>query len=195
MKKMMILSGVILLAYLLCACGRSNESVDSSICETEYVATDMDAFIADWQEACGRGADSVQHGVLSTEQSSAEVLLVPSLLIPEYSFLQVNANEHIIKYYYAPMDYQKTYVDYNEVILVTVAREQGTFDAVVEQYQLDVEDGMAYDAQRNCWHIDQDGYRVTVKFPESMVVDAGEDVKGMISFEWISASQPNGEVQ
>ena len=54
---------------------------------------------------------------------------------------------------------------------------------------------MAYDPQRNCWHVNVDTHRVTINLPSNVVFESSQQVRENFSFEIITGSQTSSSVQ
>ena len=153
---------------------------------------DWDEFLTTWSQAV-RDHSS---GTASVNGVNAKIsLTIPVLKSSEFKFYQVLIREHSYAYYYVPVDYEKGYFSYNLGIFVSIANGNGTFAAVMDQFELTPVNGIAYDESRNTWYIDKDGRCLDIAFPKSIPVTTEEELYSYFEFEEYTVSGNSGEVQ
>lgn len=124
--------------------------------------------------------------LFQNDEDNGRCLLIPNITSNEFEFYFAEAYGHNFFYYYVPKNYDKKFFDYTVGIIVSISKNNGTFSAVVEQYDLSVENGIAYDSNHNTWYIDFDSKLISICFPDSIVLQSGEELSNYFTFEEIA---------
>ena len=193
MRRLISVLLAILSVCLLSSCKSGEVEKNDSGANIEYVETDLELFINSWKENQYVNSDDNNNAILSND--TAENLIVPELHNLDFVFQQAKVFRRVYQYFYRPADSQMGSFSYDTCIWISIAREKNTFDAVVEQYKLEVIDDMAYDPQRNCWHVNVDTHRVTINLPSNVVFESSQQVREYFSFDIITSSRTSNDIQ
>ncbi|MBQ9086998.1 MAG: hypothetical protein IJY47_07425 [Clostridia bacterium] len=174
-----------LLGLCFVSCQANTDDTDDTGDTEAYVCKDSNAFVEDWLQAQNGG----DHSVLKEEDLTRHTVAVPRLVSEEFRFMYVEVNEYNYLYHYVPLHDQKAYFDYSEGIVVSVSREEDSFDIALRQMGLSAENGMAYDEKNNVWYLDRNGRRVAVTFPSDTVVSTAEALGQYFVFEEIASGE------
>lgn len=193
MKRLISVLLAILSVCLLSSCKFGEAEKNDNRANIEYVDTDLEHFINSWGQNQHVNSDGNINAILSND--FVENLIVPELHNLDFVFHNAKVFRKVYQYFYRPAGSQMGSFSYDTGIWISIAREKNTFDAVVEQYKLEVIDDMAYDSQRNCWHLNVDTHRVTINLPSNVVFESSQQVRENFSFEIITGSQTSSSVQ
>ena len=179
MKRILIVNIVILLVITFMGCGKlltkdSEEFMEGDL--PEYVGYDLDLFIKELQQYKNGTTEKVQDdkAILMNNNNFSEIdeITIPNIKSDKYIFLHMEVNKYNFKYYYGPENTgENKKFDYDTGIEVSVSREDNSFLTVLNQLDLTDLDGLAFDTDRNTWHINNEGRCVTVRFPKTEIVD------------------------
>ena len=179
MKRILIVNIVILLVITFMGCGKlltkdSEEFMEEDL--PEYVGYDLDLFIKELQQYKNGTTEKVQDdkAILMNNNNFSEIdeITIPNIKSDKYIFLHMEVNKYNFKYYYGPENTgENKKFDYDTGIEVSVSREDNSFLTVLNQLDLTDLDGLAFDTDRNTWHINNEGRCVTVRFPKTEIVD------------------------
>ena len=179
MKRILIVNIVIFLVITFMGCGNlltkdSEEFMEEDL--PEYVGYDLDLFIKELQQYKNGTTEKVQDdkAILMNNNNFSEIdeITIPNIKSDKYIFLHMEVNKYNFKYYYGPENTgENKKFDYDTGIEVSVSREDNSYLTVLNQLDLTDLDGLAFDADRNTWHINNEGRCVTVRFPKTEIVE------------------------
>ncbi len=179
MKKILIANIMIFLAITFLGCGNlltkdSKEFMEEDL--PEYVGYDLDLFFNELQQYKNDTTEKVQDdkAILMKNNIFSEIdeIMIPNIKSDKYVFLHMEVNKYNFKYYYGPKNTGKNNkFDYDTGIEVSMSREDNSFLIILNQLDLTDSNGLAYDMDRNTWHINNEGRSVTVRFPKTEIVD------------------------
>ena len=158
--------------------------------EIPYIAYDLDVFFDDlvrsYQDDGQSNAALVKY---VADASEIEQMTVPVLKSTEYKFRCVEIRDFGYMYYYVPADAKETrYFDSDTGITIIIMKSEKSFEAQVKQEGLTVVDGLAYNSEKNTWHINNDGKRTTIKFPKTETIDTSDLLYEFFGFKEYSVS-------
>lgn len=202
MKKLLVfLSTLIIVLSVLVGCNESTQDdhTDSDVTSTvkiaacqspEYTADDMDVFIQEWVQAQLNEAENQ----VNNNDANPISIVVPTLQSSEYRFMHMFVDEYNYQYYFVPLDYSEGYFDSDVGIQVLVSRTEGSFEAVMEQFELTPTNGTAYEPSHNFWIIDNDGKNIAIYFPPNVILQDASELNDYFTFETYGGSGDNGTV-
>lgn len=206
MKKITVIFGIILLLLGGClwSCqspafqsdntneeNRVKEDFTDTNDERENVSntyTSMDDFLETLQHLNGDQNPNVPNSnkpaASSNPLSGINDFIVPVLRIVEFEFMYLEINEYSFFYYYMPRETDNPLVfDYDKGIVVTISREENSFETVISQLGLLSQDGFALDSHRNTWHINNAGKNICIAFPCNVLIKDKDKLNDYFIFD------------
>lgn len=190
MKKSLLIVCVTL-AVFLCLSGCHKPANSAELPSTVY--QNMDSFLASWTSGKGDGSA----GVNSVGTVASVVVPVPVLKSEQYElyYIEAHSSGYTYFYYYVPVDYEKSFFDYDVGIVIGWTNQNGSFASNMEHDGLTPKDGVAYDADRNTWNLDVDGQLLYVEFPKTLPITTEAELYSYFDFEEYTVSGNSGEIQ
>jgi len=171
MKKMLL---VCILTILLALSSCTNEPQEV-VCYDPviYFVRDMDAFFEDLVQCRAGTLDSNHLLARYTEQpSDIEQMIIPVVKSDKYGFYQVEVDEDAYRYYFMPIDAEgNVTINHTDQISIYVSKKDNTFAGAIKQLELTVVGNKAYDSDRNSWYINNNGRRISIDLPDSLIID------------------------
>ena len=179
MKKILIVNIMILFVITFLGCGNLlNKDAEEFMEEDlpEYVGYDINLFLKELEQYKNGAIEEIQEDkaiqMENNNFSEIKEIIIPNIKSDEYVFIYMEVNKYNFKYYYGLANTEKnTEFDYDTGIEVSVSREENSFLTVLNQLDLTDLDGLAFDTDRNTWHINNEGRCVTVRFPKTEIAD------------------------
>ncbi len=116
--------------------------------------------------------------------TTLEMTQVPVLQTEEFVFRFAENLKHQYIYYYLPATAEETArLETPDKIVVYSCKSDQTYQSVMGQYQLDDQNGYAYNEKRNTWYINFDGKCVSIEFPDDIVLSSPEQISEYFTFD------------
>lgn len=149
--------------------------------EAPYAADTVEQFLSDWASAQTDGVSHLEYAykfLLCTPDSEGNYYVKTPVIVNDNYFLRgVYAMESHYKFYISPIDEidePQGFIDYTTSVSVMVRKSYGSFDGVVRQFGLNVENGVAVRETKygySEWYIDFQGRAVTISVPDALGVE------------------------
>lgn len=201
MKKLSVLLFAIIIMAILVGC--SNEKKKNDADNTgdnievekapEYYGENYEAFLDYLQEqlAMQKGEAGV-HSV-NGNASKTTYVTVPILQTDDFVFRAVQENEYHYFYYYEPVGESSVFFN-NETGIVVTVDKGNYFSVVVDQFDLNVKDGLAYSPEYNEWYMNDEGKCISIRFPKGLSVLNATELSRYFQFEKVYAQKENNTV-
>lgn len=201
MKKLLVLLSTLMMFTVLIGCNETtqNGSTDSAASSTndtdaclspEYSADDWDVFIDEWVQPQLNSAENQ----VNNNGADPISIVVPKLQSSEYRFMHMFVDEYNYQYYYVPLDYSDAHFRSDVGMIVYVSRTEGSFEGVVNQFELTPIDGVAYEPSDNRWIIDNDGKEIAIFFPDKVILQDASEIADYFTFETYGGTADDGTV-
>lgn len=185
---MKVINLICILAFMFLICGCSIDKQDTVTgsdqeeCIVQYIETDFQTFLDDWKSACG---DTTRDVLLAPDSKKPNATLtIPILQSNDYSFSYVEVNDTQYMYFFTPIDSRpEDILTYADVFGIYVSKVDNSFDIVMKQHDLTPVNGIAYSAERNAWYIDNNGRRIRIEFPDTIVLESADQLSEYFTFE------------
>ena len=176
---------------------KSNEPVlDVGEQEKPYASETIEKFLLDWEVASTEGTDQCAYEyrfLLCTMCSDGGYYVNTPVIVNEGYFLRgAYAHDKVYEFIISPMDEldeHRSNVDYKTSIVVQVKKSYTSFAAVVNQYGLDVDNGVAVRHTTygySQWLTDFKGRAISIYVPDSLGVEKIEQLSDYFVFETYS---------
>ena len=186
MKKLFVMFLAILTVLALVSCANEKKNDNHRTTEEdapEYFGNDFEEFLDSYVQAqLEQQAGEVDLNATGRDTAS---LTVPVLQSDDFVFRAVQVNEYNYLYYYDLIGTEGSYFDYETGICVAVSKSEISFAAVMEQYNLTPVDGKAFNAKYNEWILNDGGKRISIDFPDDLIVETAEELNNYFTFEKI----------
>lgn len=161
------------------------DPVVSSEKEPLCITEDLEEFVAHWQ------ASHAERGM--------DFLVVPVCKTDEFIFVRAHENEYYYFYRFMPTG---TVSDssgispslYDVGIEISLSKSDGSYAAVLDQFDLTDRNGRAYYERRDevIWYINYNGYRLSVRFFNAAALQDPEDFRTVSDlFEFLVFTEDN----
>ena len=176
MKKISVL--IIFILVMACITGCQPKD-DIGVEKLYYQAPTMEQFIADWT------AESPDELLLSPYDTVGSCILIPELVSADWELSLVEVNEYSFFYYYVPSDDTENPKSMSSEIVISVSRSNGSYQGVMEQYDLVPQEGFAYYEKPDTWIMNNDGKRVSISFPENVNIGSAKEIETYFLFKTV----------
>ena len=177
---------LLIVVLLLSGC---NPSAEGDV--TWYSSYDIDTFVADWKDAQSNPNTEYEKLTVNADNGDSPNLTVPRIVNDNIRFASMHVNYYSCFYYYVLSGHEIKHdnvFNNDSTVRVTIHKQRGFFEAVLNKYNLTAVDGVAYhkDDTNNSWYIHNDGYMISVEFPLSLTFGDTVDIFDYFSFELVS---------
>lgn len=156
----------------------------------KYEADDLDVFIEEWVQPQLNSAENQ----VNNNAADPISIVIPNLQSSEYRFMHMFVDEYNYQYYYVPLDYSDAHFRSDVGMIVYVSRTEGSFEGVVNQFELTPIDGVAYEPSDNRWIIDNDGKEIAIFFPDNVILQDASEIADYFTFETYGGTADDGTV-
>ena len=201
MKKLSVLLFAIIIMAILVGC--SNEKKKNDADNTgdnievekapEYSGDDFEVFLDYLQEQLTTQKGEVGNNSVNGTTSKSAYVTVPILQTDDFVFRAVQENEYHYFYYYEPVGESSVFFN-NETGIVVTVDKGNYFSVVVDQFDLNVKNGLAYRPEKNEWYMNDEGKCISIRFPKDLAVFDADALGRYFQFEKVYAQKEDNTV-